>query len=186
MYTRNRGDHAIFWQGPTIGFDVGGDGSKVMMLVYNLNSVEEIFGRYPGVDGSAYVVAGLGMTALKYRDVVIVPIRSGVGLRAGINVGYLKFTQAADLEPVLIEHSARGDTATATLAPATRPARGAKLPPIPVKVTAGKDGRPRRSLPSCRFAGGGPEAGRLRSACDDRREHHVFRAGLPGREPSSR
>ena len=99
MYTRNRGDHAMFWQGPTIGFDVGGDGSKVMMLVYNLNSVEEIYGRYPGVDGSAYVVAGLGMTALKYRDVVIVPIRSGVGLRAGINVGYLKFTQAATWNP---------------------------------------------------------------------------------------
>ena len=99
MYTRNRGDHAMFWQGPTIGFDVGGDGSKVMMLVYNLNSVEEIFGRYPGVDGSAYAVAGLGMTALKYRDVVIVPIRSGVGLRAGINVGYLKFTQTATWNP---------------------------------------------------------------------------------------
>lgn len=99
MHTRNRGDHAIFWQGPTIGFDVGGDGSKVMMLVYNLESVEEIFGRYPGVDGSAYVVGGLGMTALKYRDVVIVPIRSGVGLRAGINVGYLKFTQVATWNP---------------------------------------------------------------------------------------
>lgn len=99
MYTRNRGDHAMFWQGPSIGFDVGGDGSKVMMLVYNLQSVEEIYGRYPGVDGSAYVVAGLGMTALKYRDVVIVPIRSGVGLRAGINVGYLKFTQEATWNP---------------------------------------------------------------------------------------
>lgn len=99
MYTRNRGDHAIFWQGPSIGFDVGGDGSKVMMLVYNLKQVEEIYGRYPGVDGSAYVVAGLGMTAMKYKDVVIVPIRSGVGLRAGINVGYLKFTQEATWNP---------------------------------------------------------------------------------------
>lgn len=99
MYTRNRGDHTIYWQGPSIGFDVGGDGSKVMMLVYNLKSVEEIFGRYPGVDGSAYAVAGLGMTALKYRDVVIVPIRSGVGLRAGINVGYLKFTPTATWNP---------------------------------------------------------------------------------------
>jgi hypothetical protein len=99
MYTRNRGDHTTFWQGPSIGFDVGGDGSKVMMLVYNLKSVDEIYGRYPGVDGSAYAVAGLGMTALKYRDVVIVPIRSGVGLRAGINVGYLKFTQEATWNP---------------------------------------------------------------------------------------
>jgi hypothetical protein len=99
MHTRNRGDHTVFWQGPSIGFDVGGDGSKVMMLVYNLDSVEQIFGRYPGVDGSAYAVAGLGMTALKYRDVVIVPIRSGVGIRAGINVGYLKFTPTATWNP---------------------------------------------------------------------------------------
>jgi len=99
LYTRNAGDHQLFWQGPTIGFDVGGDGSKVMMLVYNLNAVEDIYGRYPGVDGSAYAVAGLGMTALKYRDVIIVPIRSGIGLRAGINVGYLKFTPTATWNP---------------------------------------------------------------------------------------
>lgn len=99
MYTRNRGDHPVFWQGPSIGFDVGGAGSKVMMLVYNLQSVSDIYGRYPGVDGSAYVVAGLGMTALKYKDVVIVPIRSGLGLRAGVNVGYLKFTETATWNP---------------------------------------------------------------------------------------
>lgn len=99
MYTRNQGEHAVFWQGPSIGIDVGGDGSKVMMLVYNLRSTGEIFGRYPGVDGSAYVVGGLGMTVMKYRDVVLVPIRSGVGLRAGLNVGYLKFTQEPTWNP---------------------------------------------------------------------------------------
>lgn len=99
MYTRNQGEHPIYWQGPSIGFDVGGDGSKVMMLVYNLSSVGEVFGRYPGVDGSAYVVGGLGMTVMKYRDVVLVPIRSGVGLRAGLNVGYLKFTQDPTWNP---------------------------------------------------------------------------------------
>lgn len=99
MYTRNQGEHGIFWQGPTIGLDVGGDGSKVMMLVYNLKSVEEAYGRYPGVDGSAYIIGGLGMTVIKYGDVVMVPIRSGVGLRAGLNVGYLKFTQEPTWNP---------------------------------------------------------------------------------------
>jgi hypothetical protein len=99
LYTRNQGDHPLFWQGPSIGFDVGGDGSKVMMLVYNLSSTNDIFDRYPGVDGSAYVVGGLGMTVMKSGNVVVVPIRSGVGLRAGINVGYLKFTQEATWNP---------------------------------------------------------------------------------------
>jgi hypothetical protein len=99
LYTRNQGDYPLFWQGPSIGFDVGGDGSKVMMLVYNLSSTNDIFNRFPGVDGSAYVVGGLGMTVMKAGNVVVVPIRSGVGLRAGINVGYLRFTQQATWNP---------------------------------------------------------------------------------------
>jgi hypothetical protein len=99
MYTRNQGEHPVFWQGPTVGFDFGGDGSKVMMLVYNLSTVSDVFGRYPGVDGSAYVIGGLGMTVVKYGDVVMVPIRSGVGARLGINVGYLKFTQEPTWNP---------------------------------------------------------------------------------------
>ena len=99
MFTRNRGEHAVFWQGPSIGFDVGGDGSKVMMLVYNLPGIEAIFDRFPGLDGSAYAVGGLGMTVLKQRDVVLVPIRSGVGLRAGLSVGYLNFTREPTWNP---------------------------------------------------------------------------------------
>jgi hypothetical protein len=99
MYTRNAGDLTVYWQGPTIGLDFGGDGSKVMMLVYNLPDVNAIYGRYPGVDGSAYVVGGLGMTVLKHQDIVIVPIRSGLGARLGINAGYLKFTNAATWNP---------------------------------------------------------------------------------------
>jgi hypothetical protein len=99
MFTRNRGEHQVFWQGPSIGFDVGGDGSRVMMLVYNLSSVDAVFERYPGVDGSAYVIGGLGMTVMKYGDVVLVPIRSGVGLRAGVSVGYLKFTEEPTWNP---------------------------------------------------------------------------------------
>lgn len=99
LYTRNAGQFSIFWQGPSIGFDVGGDGSKVMMLVYNLSTIQDILGRYPGVDGSAYVIGGVGMTVTKRGDVVVVPIRSGVGARLGINVGYLNFTNQPTWNP---------------------------------------------------------------------------------------
>ena len=99
MYTRNVGQREIFWQGPTIGFDVGGDGSSVMMLVYNLPSIEAVYGRYPSIEGSAYLVGGLGMNVMKRDNVVIIPIRSGVGARLGINVGYLKFTQLPTWNP---------------------------------------------------------------------------------------
>jgi hypothetical protein len=99
MYTRNAGDLSVYWQGPTIGVDFGGDGSKVMMLVYNLPSVRTIYTRFPGVDGSAYVVGGLGMTVLKKDNVVLVPIRSGIGARLGINAGYLKFTPEPTWNP---------------------------------------------------------------------------------------
>jgi hypothetical protein len=99
LYTRNVGELPIYWQGPTIGLDVGGAGSKVMMLVYNLPEINAVYDRYPGVDGSAYVIGGLGMTVLKRKDVVMVPIRSGLGARLGVNVGYLKFTQEPTWNP---------------------------------------------------------------------------------------
>jgi hypothetical protein len=99
LHTRNAGQFKIYWQGPSIGFDVGGDGSKVMMLVYNLSTIQEILGRYPGVDGSAYVLGGFGMTVTKRANVVVVPIRSGVGARLGINVGYLNFTSEPTWNP---------------------------------------------------------------------------------------
>jgi hypothetical protein len=99
MYTRNAGTHNVFWQGPSLGLDIGADGSRVMMLVYNLPSVEAVFNRYPGVDGSLYAVGGLGMTALKQGDVYVVPISSGVGIRAGISVGYLNFTREPTWNP---------------------------------------------------------------------------------------
>lgn len=91
----------VFWQGPSIGFDVGAEGSKTMMLVYNLSNIPQIFRRYPGVDGSAYVVGGVGLTALsRINDpVIIVPIRTGVGGRLGINIGYLKFTPSPTWNP---------------------------------------------------------------------------------------
>jgi len=99
MYTRNAGDRPIFWQGPSLGFDAGADGDRTMMLVYNLPSTEAIYRRYGGLDGSAYLVGGFGFTALAVDDIVVVPIRSGVGARLGVNLGYLKFTPASTWNP---------------------------------------------------------------------------------------
>ena len=92
LYTRNAGQRRVYWQGPSLGFDIGGDGDRTMMLVYNLPSVRDLYTRFGGVAGSAYFIGGFGMTAVTRDGVVVVPIRSGVGARLGINVGYLKFT----------------------------------------------------------------------------------------------
>ena len=99
MYTRNAGERRVYWQGPSLGFDAGADGDRTMMLVYNLPSVEGIYRRFGGVDGSAYLIGGLGFTALTADDIVVVPIRSGVGARLGLNLGYLKFSTASTWNP---------------------------------------------------------------------------------------
>ncbi len=99
LYTKNAGDLRVFWQGPTLGFDAGADGARTMMLVYNLPRTTAIFDRFGGIDGSAYFIGGFGMTALTANDIVLVPIRSGVGLRLGANLGYLKFTSRPTWNP---------------------------------------------------------------------------------------
>ncbi|MBS7696561.1 MULTISPECIES: DUF1134 domain-containing protein [unclassified Chelatococcus] len=99
LYTRNAGDRRVFWQGPSLGFDIGGDGARTMMLVYNLPAVDAIFERFAGINGSAYLVAGFGMTALTNNGIIIVPIKSGVGARLGVNLGYVKFTPNATWNP---------------------------------------------------------------------------------------
>jgi hypothetical protein len=99
MYTRNAGDQRLYWQGPTLGFDAGADGARTMMLVYNLPATSAIYRRFGGVDGSAYLVGGFGFTALVADDVVVVPIRSGIGARLGVNLGYLKFTSQSTWNP---------------------------------------------------------------------------------------
>jgi hypothetical protein len=99
LYTKNAGDLRVYWQGPSVGFDAGADGARTMMLVYNLPRTEAIFERFGGIDGSAYFVGGFGMTALTANDIVVVPIRSGVGLRLGANLGYLKFTARPTWNP---------------------------------------------------------------------------------------
>jgi hypothetical protein len=99
LYTKNAGDLRVFWQGPSLGFDFGGEGARTMMLVYNLPATDAIYQRFAGIDGSAYFVGGLGMTALTMNNIVVVPIRTGVGVRLGANVGYLKFTPTATWNP---------------------------------------------------------------------------------------
>ena len=99
LYTKNAGDRRVFWEGPSIGWDMGGEGARTMMLIYNLPATEAVYQRFVGIDGSAYFVGGLGMTALTANNIVVVPIRTGVGLRLGANVGYVKFTPTATWNP---------------------------------------------------------------------------------------
>jgi hypothetical protein len=99
LYTKDAGEHKVFWQGPSVGYDFGAAGSKTMVLVYNLSDPGQIYERYAGVDGSAYFIGGVGITYLAREDVVLAPIRSGVGLRLGANIGYLKYTRQPTWNP---------------------------------------------------------------------------------------
>lgn len=99
LYTKNAGDHKVYWQGPSLGWDFGGQGSRNMMLVYNLDDISSLYTRFGGVAGSAYVVAGVGFTVLKNGNMLLVPVRTGVGARLGVNIGYLKLTQGPTWNP---------------------------------------------------------------------------------------
>ncbi|WP_160010353.1 DUF1134 domain-containing protein [Rhizobium sp. 18055] len=99
LNTKNAGEHSLYWQGPSLGLDYGGQGTRVMMLVYDLPSTDAIYARFGGVSGQAFVVAGFGMTLLKNNNVLVVPIRTGIGARLGLNVGYIKVTPSPTWNP---------------------------------------------------------------------------------------
>lgn len=99
LYTKSFGRRRVYWQGPTVGYDFGGEGSRTMVLVYDLTHTSQIFKRYAGVQGSAYVIGGVGVQLLKHGHVTLAPIRSGVGLRLGASVGYLKYTRRPTWNP---------------------------------------------------------------------------------------
>jgi len=99
LYTKNAGDHRVYWQGPSLGWDFGGQGSRSMMLVYNLDDVSSLYTRFGGAAGQAYVVAGVGFNVLKAGNMLLVPVKTGVGARLGINIGYLKLTQQPTWNP---------------------------------------------------------------------------------------
>jgi hypothetical protein len=93
MRHKIEGDRVVYWTGPSIGFDVGADASKVFILVYNLHDAEQLFRRYPGGEGRAYFVGGFTATYLRRGDVVLIPVRLGVGARLGVNAGYMRFSE---------------------------------------------------------------------------------------------
>jgi len=93
LYMKEQPTQEVFWQGPSIGFDVGGNASRVFTLCYNLHYPDMIYRRFPGVEGSAYLVAGLGVNYQRADDITLAPIRAGVGLRLGANIGYLSYSR---------------------------------------------------------------------------------------------
>jgi hypothetical protein len=99
LYTKDAGNHKVYWQGPSLGYDFGAEGSKVMVLVYNMRDPSEIYNRFGGVQGAAYLVGGVGVQLQKNGDVTLAPIRSGIGVRLGANVGYLKYTRHPTWNP---------------------------------------------------------------------------------------
>ena len=99
MHRKTAGNMRVFWQGPSLGFDLGANASKVFTLVYNIGNSSEIFQRYPGVEGTIYVVGGFGVNYQQRNSVILAPIRTGVGLRAGANIGYLSYTRQQETLP---------------------------------------------------------------------------------------
>jgi hypothetical protein len=100
LYMKNRDPATVYWQGPSVGWDFGGNASRVFTMCYNLMSPEGVFRRFPGVEGSAYVVGGMGVNYQKAEDIVMAPIRAGVGLRLGANIGYLAYSRRRNWFPV--------------------------------------------------------------------------------------
>ncbi len=89
----------VYWQGPSVGFDIGGNASKCFTLIYQIRRQREIYQRFPGVEGSAYFIGGLGVNYQRSGRISLAPIRAGVGFRTGVNVGYLSYTEDRDILP---------------------------------------------------------------------------------------
>jgi hypothetical protein len=93
------GERPVYWTGPSLGFDVGANGAKTFVLVYNLYDSEELFRRFPAAEGNVYVIGGFTASYLRRGDVVLIPIRLGVGWRLGANIGYMKFSKKSKILP---------------------------------------------------------------------------------------
>lgn len=89
----------VYWQGPSLGFDVGADAVKAFVLVYNLPNAEALFQRFPSVEGSLYFVGGFGVNYVQSEAIALAPVRFGVGWRQGIDVGYMHFSPEKRLNP---------------------------------------------------------------------------------------
>ena len=93
LYRRWRLNRDVFWKGPSIGFDAGGNASKVFILIYDLGRTDDLYRRIPAIEGSYYFIAGVGVHYQQRGDVILAPIRTGVGLRVGVNIGYVHYTR---------------------------------------------------------------------------------------------
>ncbi len=100
LFHKIEGQLPVFWTGPSVGFDAGADASRTFILVYNLNDSADLFRRYPAAEGKAFFVGGFGVNYLQRDDVVLVPIKLGVGVRLGVNAGYLNFTRELKKVPL--------------------------------------------------------------------------------------
>jgi hypothetical protein len=99
LYIKRLGVHKVYWRGPSVGFDLGGDAAKVFTLVYHLKKVDDLYQRFPGAEGGLFVVAGFALNYQQSGDIILVPIRTGVGWRAGLDVGYLHYSRDASWVP---------------------------------------------------------------------------------------
>ena len=99
LYVRSGGTQKIFWHGPSVGFDVGAAGARTMFLVYKMKQPDDLFRVFTGLDGSAFVVGGVGLTLLGGGGMILAPIRSGIGMRLGANIGYVRFTPTQTWNP---------------------------------------------------------------------------------------
>lgn len=100
LFTKDAGTHKVYWQGPSVGYDMGAEGSKTMVLVYNMHDPSEIYERFGGAEGSAYLVGGVSVQFQTYGHVTLGVIRSGVGLRLGANIGYSKYSRRPTWNPL--------------------------------------------------------------------------------------
>jgi hypothetical protein len=99
LYMKGREPTEVFWRGPSIGWDFGGNASRVFTLCYMLDDPKDIFQRFPGVEGSAYFIGGLGVNYQRTDEIVLAPIRAGVGFRLGANIGYLAYSRKRNYIP---------------------------------------------------------------------------------------
>ena len=100
LYMRSERDtRQVYWHGPSVGTDFGASGSRTLFLIYRMGSANDLYRYFTGIDGSAYFVGGVGVTLLKGGSVIMAPIRTGVGMRLGANIGYVRFTEKPTWNP---------------------------------------------------------------------------------------
>lgn len=99
LHHRIEGQMPAYWTGPSIGFDAGANGGSTFILVYNLQATDDLFHRFPAGEGAAYLIGGFNASYMRRGNVVLIPIRLGVGARLGVNVGYMKFSHRQNWLP---------------------------------------------------------------------------------------